>query len=205
MIAATILLLAAWSLIFRDVNRTRMLTSSLWLFALPMILLVASNYALGIIASIPAVLFILFEEILKLAGSRFVAKNRLEAVCLVSLFGVWEIIITKLISAAVQNYQFNELLERNYLSFSFITLGAFVMHLTTAFIYAVFREKLWITVLFISFIVHAVFNFSRDFYIDVVNNKPEINLSFVYFDVVFFCVICFLLLLAYRSQERRLR
>lgn len=202
MIAATILLLAGWSLTFRDLNRGRILTSSLWLFALPTILLVTSNYAFDLVSFIPAIIFIILEETLKLIGSRAVARSQWETVGLITLSGIWEILITKLFMIGFQIPEFYVFLSDNYAAFILLTLTPFLMHSTTAILYALLRGRLWVLPFILCLLVHVVFNYTRDFYIVIVNGRPEISLSFMYFDGVFFAVIWLLLLRTYRRKRR---
>ncbi|HEX2803469.1 MAG TPA: hypothetical protein VHN55_05745, partial [Sphingomicrobium sp.] len=66
MIGASFLAFAAWLIVFRDQQRTRLIVTSIWLFAVPITLLVLDNYLVGLLWSLPLLAIIALEEALKL-------------------------------------------------------------------------------------------------------------------------------------------
>jgi len=195
MIGASLLAFTAWLIVFRDQQRTRLIVTSIWLFAVPITLLVLDNYLVGLLWSLPLLAIIALEEGLKLTGSRITQTSR-SAFALVLLFGVWEVLITKTLRVLFQGQQFQIFLDQHYLEYSLITLMPLLMHSTTAAVYAVFKSKNWMLPFALGLLVHGTFNYTRHLYFFENMGQAQIVLPFALFDIILFGGI-FLLLRAY--------
>lgn len=185
MIGASGLIFAAWMVIFRNQDRGRILVLSLGLFALPIGFLVFDNYVFRLLWSAPFVVIILLEEVLKLVGSRL-AKDGREAFALVLLFGLWEVVITKIIRVFFQDKSFHEFLSINHWEYSLVSLMPVLMHGTTAAIYSQFRARSWVIPFTLAFSVHAAFNYTRHLYFFMEDGQAQIRSSLLVVDVLFF-------------------
>lgn len=205
MMGASMVAFAAWAVIFRDQQRIRLVVTSLWLFALPILVLVLDNHTLGLLWSIPYVVLIFFEEVLKLAGSRMARNNR-EAFSLVFLFGLWELAITKPVGVLFQNPQFFHFLDENYAKYSLVSSLSLLMHSTTAAIYALLRNSNWLIPFSLALVLHLVFNYTRDFYFYEETGQIKIHFSLIFGDTAFFVLAWLVIWVFYRrSQTHQLR
>ena len=204
MICAFGILLGSWAIVFRDQDRLRIFLISIGLFAVPISLLVLDNYLVGLLWWIPYIAVIALEEGLKALGSRLPGSKR-QALCLVSLFGIWEILITKIARVFFQDVTFYSFLNQNYGNYTAVSLVSFAMHSTTAIIYCLMRTRYIIFPFLISIAIHYIFNYTRDYYYIESAGKVTFNVSFIWFDVLSFAIMWLALWLLSRRRGGELR
>ena len=197
MIGASVLVMAAWTVLFRDQNRVGLFLTSIWLFAFPISFLVFDNYFLGLLWAVPYIAVIALEEFLKLIGSKIV-RNEREAFALVLLFGVWEIVITKTVRVFFQDPSFYAFLGSNYVKYSIVSLTSFLMHSTTAAIYALLRTRNWLIPFSLAMLLHTVFNYTRDFYFYVEGDQTKIHFWLIFVEATCFALVWLALWRFYR-------
>jgi hypothetical protein len=133
---------------------------------------------------VPLFLFIGLEEGLKAFASRLSNSPR-QALALVLLMGVWELLLTKGILPWVSDLSLTIIVDKNQIVYFALVGSPVFMHAVTAAIYAIgFSDKWWKPYL-LSFTIHMVFNLTRDIYI---GNDGSINSWFIILDVLAFAI-----------------
>jgi hypothetical protein len=85
-------------------------------------------------------------------------KEPLDRFWLISLFGIWELMLAKPFAALPTAAYFDEWDRAELLGLSLVASVAVLMHMVTAAIYAFyFRGRLWAALL-ASWIIHGIFN-----------------------------------------------
>lgn len=195
-------ILVAWVLIFKSLRIYRLLARSLFLFGLPIAIMLLDNYTLGLLISVPYLAFLALEEALKLWGSRISADDR-ESFALLLLMGVWELALTKSILPFVSGPDFAEFLERNVFLYATVVVVPFFMHATTAAIYTLLRKSFWLVPLIICLLIHVLFNVSRPLYFTGSDGLDGINPNMFIMDFVAFSGAAAILYWAALKLRRR--
>jgi len=156
-LGAGALLLLGWAYVTTDNPRsTPMLAKSVWLFVLPMIVLIALPDA---VFAFPLSLWVgvLIEEGLKANAAR-TERASMDKFWLVSLYGLWELAIAKPINGLGSHVELAEWGRWEILGLVAATALPALMHTVTAAIYAFhLKGRLWLQLL-VAWALHVTFN-----------------------------------------------
>ncbi|WP_156029664.1 hypothetical protein [Sphingomonas sp. URHD0057] len=157
---AGLIVLLGWFYAMVDNPRAgAMIKTSFLLFALPILFVPGDT----IISKLGMLALVAWEEILKAFASTR-EKEPLDRFRLVSLFGVWELVLDKPIWALLNSQSITGWSTPGILVLVYATALPVLMHTVTAAAYAFrFDRHLWAAFLF-SFAVHSVFNATVDYF-----------------------------------------